>query len=156
MTSFCVHHREEYEKACRALTRMMRDTGTAMKNVRKLDRGSERGSWPGQMSLRTDSNSGPEPPTAAPMLENSRLDEAHANEEDLIEIPPDVMKGWLLLEKSGLNGLKKKSVIQLKCRDGSDHQFQANHENELAADDDAPCRGVVQRVLPGLGPGEPR
>ena len=27
MTSFCVRHREEYEKACRALTRMVRDQG---------------------------------------------------------------------------------------------------------------------------------
>ena len=58
MTSFCVRHREEYEKACRALTRMVANQtgrqGTGSGN------GGRHRTWSGTASRATTS-SGPDP-----------------------------------------------------------------------------------------------
>ena len=57
MTSFCVRHREEYEKACRALTRMM---GSQKSDLGKSKAGrlsSRRSSW---QEYSSNNTSGPE------------------------------------------------------------------------------------------------
>ena len=57
MTSFCVRHREEYEKACRALTRMMGSQKHGLQRDHDGRTSSQRSSWWGAMRQDT---SGPD------------------------------------------------------------------------------------------------
>ena len=222
MTSFCVRHREEYDRVCRALSRMVK---TQQADVQKPMRGQRRQSW--QSALGHSSNtSGPEPaPRAnehpasstegseeAPVLQGSldasgpaddgandpwqewrqhsgrtwseqgdahwtwsgRWSDRHwkdqswqqwepsddEDDEAMVDILPDIIQGWLLLEKAGLDDLEK-SIIQsdikskfslegvenslrvhwtdgqVRRRDGSDKRQQANFGGmELDFDDE--------------------
>ena len=196
MTGFCVRHREEYEKACRALTRMMGSQKPDLGKNMFPKNASRRSSW-GTLGYNT---SGPERPPGAnaaptsspapaasasgpttdsgeagldteapqPPGEDSWETWARENrddtwsqgghsswsrwgqwswhnewsghqwqaeasdtedEEPLIEVLPDVIKGWLLLEKAGLDTLEK-SIIQSDIKS----QFTLlNVENSLRA-----------------------
>ena len=153
MTSFTVRHREEYEKACRALTRMVSGHAPDLSS-RSSRTTSRRSSWSG-IGLCRSQTPGPEqrPGTGGNLDEEQARgsldgstttdhleedpwttwyreeerrawaargwvdygdsyhepratnDEAEDSdyEEQLVEILPDVVKGWLLLEKAGLD-----------------------------------------------------
>ena len=60
ITSFCIRHREEYEKACRALTRMLRDQGLAKDGKVLPNSFGRRGSWHGRPPSAATSGPGPE------------------------------------------------------------------------------------------------
>ena len=64
ITAFCVRHREKYEKACRALTRMLRDQGSQKDSKAAVSSFGRRGSW--RLCQRTASaqTSGPASDTA--------------------------------------------------------------------------------------------
>ena len=160
MTSFTVRHREEYEKACRALTRMVSGQASDLSD-RTSRTTSRRGSWSG-LGLRRSNIPGPEQrPEQGITLEEdhargsldgsttadhteedpwttwyrdeerrawaargwveygatsggnaaSNGDEDSDHEEQLVEILPDVVKGWLLLDKAGLDSLER-GIIQ--------------------------------------------
>ena len=161
MTSFTVRHREEYEKACRALTRMVSGHAPDL-GSRSSRTTSRRSSWSG-IGLRRSQTPGPEqrPETGGNLDEEQARgsldgstttdhleedpwttwyreeerrawaargwvdygdsyhepratnDEAEDSdyEEQLVEILPDVVKGWLLLEKAGLDSLER-GIIQ--------------------------------------------
>ena len=222
MTSFCVRHREEYDRVCRALSRMVK---TQQADAQKPMRGQRRHSWQSALGHST-STSGPEHAPRAiehpasstdgseevPVLQGS-LDasgpadddanepwqewRAHSgrswsehgdahwtwsgrwsdhhwqdhswqqwepsddeDDEAMVDILPDIIQGWLLLEKAGLDDLEK-SIIQsdikskftlegvenslrahwtdgqVRRRDGSDERHQANFGGlELDLDDE--------------------
>ena len=231
MTAFCVRHREEYEKACRALTRMLGSRKSGLRADTLATTSSRRSSWhlleaehlprgtTGTTGLgqHPDNADGDERRPAdssdpgAPLrgsLDGSDPDKAssaeeqedpwaawyqqqdgtgwqsswprwswregwyddswrrhgaapsshHDNyEEELVDILPDVIQGWLLLEKAGLDSLEKSLIQsdiksnfslagvecalrahwtddQVRRRDGTDHS--ANFED---VDDEEPA-----------------
>ena len=196
MTGFCVRHREEYEKACHALTRMVKDKGFAYgKQQPRLT--SRRGSLLGRCSLRTQT-SGPEPANdrsddevgphgsldgseaaratslstaevrdddpwsawyqqseTAAWAARGWVDYSHGDwrskpnyeatsedEDDLIDILPDVIQGWMLLEKSGLDDLEK-SIIQSDIKSkfslmGVENSLRAHWSDEQVRRRDGP------------------
>ena len=201
MTSFCVRNREEYEKACRALTRMMASQ-QPQPDLRKSSSSkptSRRSSWrevapqtlgpelrnstPSVTTPQNGSQGATQEATASANqagLDGSNgpgetdestdpwqtwyndngdgawsqtggsswgqwwsqgwdqhwhesqwraRDSESEDEEDLVEVLPDVIKGWLLLEKAGLDTLEK-SIIQSDIKS----QFTLlNVENSLRA-----------------------
>ena len=166
MTSFTVRHREEYEKACRALTRIVSGHAPDL-GSRSSRTTSRRSSWIG-IGLRRSQTPGPEqrPETGGNLDEEQargsldgstttdhveddpwttwyREEERRAwaargwvdygdsyhepraindeeedsdYEEQLVEILPDVVKGWLLLEKAGLDSLGEESSSRTSSR----------------------------------------
>ena len=190
MTGFCVRHREEYEKACRALTRMMGSQKPGLSQNMFPRNTSRRSSWgtlgrdtsgleqppnPGTTSTTTPATGSTEPESQLePLTEELATGEADQweawnrdngddawshggrsswnwggwnwsggwsshhwqgegtdseEEEPLVEVLPDVIKGWLLLEKAGLDTLEK-SIIQSDIKS----QFTLlNVENSLRA-----------------------
>ncbi|CAE7171651.1 unnamed protein product, partial [Symbiodinium pilosum] len=165
ITSFCIRHREEYEKACRALTRMLQDQGLAKDGKVLPNSFGRRGSWHGSAAGASAAGTPPDDQDddpwrhygwnwsswSGPQWSGSWRDSwsqadwrRHADsedEEEMIEILPDVIKGWLLLEKAGLDTLERLQAVenslrahwtddQLRRRDGTD-KHQANGDDEL-------------------------
>ena len=151
MVSFCVRHREEYARTCKALTRVMREqkslpdmTSQAWHSGRRQSVSTARPSTGGGSSdLATEGDT-----EATPTEDNgeeaqdetewtwddawwwstwettwnwnlqsntSIAEEDEDDEEDFVEILPDVIKGWLLLEKANLDGMER-SLIQSEVK----------------------------------------
>lgn len=207
MSSFCVRHREEYERMCRALARMLREQGVPSRLGSRGTTGYGVSEGPG--SVRGDELEGLRPPEADQVPDTSiawqvqewnrdgwyrhydgpwwgwhqsdwhgrpwyssgtQSDHWHRpqpaaseieDDETMIEVLPDAVQGWLLLEKAGLDGLER-SVIQgeikgrfslksvenalrshwndeqLKKRDGEvkhDIHYQGDEEEEMEPED---------------------
>ena len=224
MTAFCVRHREEYEKVCKALSRMLHERPLPPRQPH--DSSSRRASWfraasrgLGTSGPSIDSRPGQAATTGADPVLRGSLDSSEqartplapgsdAQDEDpwsqwyrqqpeaehewsehggshwswggnwydsrwqadhpsdgeddeaMCDILPDVIQGWLLLEKAGLDSLEK-SIIQsdirshftlqgvenslrahwtdeqVRHRDGSESRHMANFEDGIS-DDEAP------------------
>ena len=166
MTSFCVRHREEYDRMCRSLGRMLRENGDKKsKQWSQVPRGSGTGttsvdgSDPGVGAVtgsagEAEGSTTASDPQAAQTTPGGTADGAwttssctwnntswysnwwyHAwasngdwqgnrwgvstdmplpedeEEDDMIQVLPDAVQGWFLLDKCGLDPLEK-SVIQ--------------------------------------------
>lgn len=162
MAAFCARHREEYAKACKALTRVMKERKNASQPEAEVWRSSRRQSWNTDTSWwrspsarssarggtsdlaseaprETEEQDGQEEAPGGNEEaawwdeagwyddawwwygtdyyqeddgENSLLED---DEEDYIEILPDPIKGWLLLEKSNIDHLER-SLIQTEVK----------------------------------------
>ncbi|CAK8992683.1 unnamed protein product [Durusdinium trenchii] len=151
MVSFCVRHREEYARTCKALTRVMREqkslpdmTSQAWHSGRRQSVSTARPSTGGGSSdLATEGDTEATPTEdygeeAQDETEwtwddawwwstwettwnwnlqsnTSIAEEDEDDEEDFVEILPDVIKGWLLLEKANLDGMER-SLIQSEVK----------------------------------------
>ncbi len=163
MAAFCARHREEYAKACKALTRVMKErkSKSSSQPDEGMWRSSRRQSWNTTPSLRNPSaRSSARGGTSDLASEGQHEDEeqndqeeetggrdtttqwdgegwsdgdwwwwymgyyhqeedgeelSEDDEEDYIEILPDPIKGWLLLEKSNIDHLER-SLIQTEVK----------------------------------------
>ncbi|CAK9089508.1 Copia protein [Durusdinium trenchii] len=151
MVSFCVRHREEYARTCKALTRVMQEqkslpdmTSQAWHSGRRQSVSTARPSTGGGSSdLATEGDTEATPTEdydeeAQDETEwtwddawwwstwettwnwnlqsnTSIAEEDEDDEEDFVEILPDVIKGWLLLEKANLDGMER-SLIQSEVK----------------------------------------
>ena len=163
MTAFCVRHREEYDRMCRALGRMLREQGMKTKSS-PWTAAAKMGASSGAPSDSSSSNQ-EQPPEAgandtesqpAPNEEGTSttaeswqrqwswgtspwswwnqgyggwyranwssedwsgrgawnsIPEEDEEEEDMVQVLPDAVQGWMLLDKCGLDRLER-SVIQ--------------------------------------------
>ena len=153
MVAFCVRHREEYARTCKALTRVMREqkslpslTSHAWHSGRRQSVSTARPSTGGGSSdLATeeteehqddaDEAEDAEESTGGEWAWDAEwwwhswdqgwdwsyqstvsiAEEDEDDEEDFVEILPDVIKGWLLLEKANLDGMER-SLIQSEVK----------------------------------------
>ena len=97
MTSFCVRHREEYEKACRALTRMMGSQALDLRKQAGKQLPSKHSSWHGShqrytAGLEPSSNPFEKDATedASVVGESSSTSQAHCSTE-----PEDLLDGMV-------------------------------------------------------------
>lgn len=158
MTAFCVRHREEYERMCRSLARMVREHkqghGKKAASVGTKTNSEPAPSQPPPSQTGADDNlEGDDPSTSAAGNSDGNTWQANpwwsssyygwqsgwgwhqpwgswsydkwydegsktalstvseCEDDDKVEILPDAVLGWFLLEKSGLDTLEK-SVIQ--------------------------------------------
>ncbi|CAK9091992.1 unnamed protein product [Durusdinium trenchii] len=120
MVSFCVRHREEYARTCKALTRVMQEqkslpdmTSQATPTEDYDEEAQDETEWTWDdawwwSTWETTWNWNLQSNT-------SIAEEDEDDEEDFVEILPDVIKGWLLLEKANLDGMER-SLIQSEVK----------------------------------------
>ena len=160
MTAFCVRHREEYERMCRSLARMVKEqqprrdkvprvqaTGGTSRTASEADHTTQNGeNLEGQRQAEGETGDNSETAAPSPAEDQwwhtspwgwygnwgwhypawssygwqsqpwrgstaSSQDMGEGEEDEMVEILPDAVLGWFLLEKSGLDTLEK-SVIQ--------------------------------------------
>ncbi|CAK9055634.1 CCHC-type domain-containing protein [Durusdinium trenchii] len=101
MTAFCVRHRDEYERMCRALARMLKEQKQEVKST-----------MPSSSQSAAAENVGEMGDGHGKILGGRTIGGAQEAEEDeQVSILPDAVLGWMLLEKSGLDTMEK-SIIQ--------------------------------------------
>ncbi|CAK9006036.1 Retrovirus-related Pol polyprotein from transposon RE1 (Retro element 1) (AtRE1) [Includes: Protease RE1 [Durusdinium trenchii] len=143
MVSFCVRHREEYARTCKALTRVMREQkpGTQDEDSRCLRQGHPQGGGSSDLATEGDTEATPTEDNGEEAQDETEwtwddawwwstwettwnwnlqsntsiAEEDEDDEEDFVEILPDVIKGWLLLEKANLDGMER-SLIQSEVK----------------------------------------
>lgn len=194
MTAFCVRHREEYERMCRSLARMVREHkqghGKKAASVSMKTNSEPAPSQPSPSQTGADDNlEGDDPSTSA--AGNSEGNTWQANswwgssyygwqsgwgwhqpwgswsydkwydegsktalstisegeDDDKVEILPDAVLGWFLLEKSGLDTLEK-SVIQGEIKGdftlaGVEHALRSHWSDDQVRKRDGEAKHVA-------------
>ena len=163
MTAFCVRHREEYVRTCKALTRVLREEKSlqhqapnAWSSSRRSSQSWPTESWSNPYSERANSGGVASEPAEEEAYDDDETEQPEevsevdywqdawwqeawdwsdyswwsyqhhgagehpdfdetADEEDYIEILPDTIQGWLLLEKCNLTHIER-SLIQSEVR----------------------------------------